>query len=1738
MSNEAQSTQSAGVAVIGMAGRFPGAPDVEALWSLLRDGREGIPRFSREALLEAGLPRDLIDNPAYVPAGGLIEGVDRFDAGRFGYSPREAALMDPQQRVFLECSLSALENAGHDPRSFEGWIGVFAGSGAPSYLLHHATRAKDARTELRQLVMGSLPDFLATRVAYRLDLRGPALDIQTACSTSLVATHLACQNLLGFQCDMAIAGGVTLSLAQGYLYEPDSILSPDGHCRPFDARAQGTVPGSGCGVVVLRRLEDALEDGDDILAVIRGSAVNNDGAAKVGFTAPSVEGQEQAISLALGMAGFSAESISYLETHGTGTRLGDPIEIRALARVFGEADQKRCAIGSIKSNLGHLDTAAGVTGLIKTILMLRHRTLVPTLHFEAPNPELGLHETPFHVNTKLRPWRRLDEDTPLRAGVSSFGIGGTNAHVVLEEAPAQPARRSRGKRVILPLSAKSPAALDAMSAALAAHLDKHPDLPLEDAAFTLQRGRQALELRRAVVAASVDEARQSLRDASAAGPPVEGAKKVAFLFPGQGAQHPGMGKGLYRELPVFREALDACATLLGKLHGIDLLSLLFGPEARAEQLEETAIAQPALFTVEYALARQWMEWGVLPDVLLGHSVGEYAAACLAQVFSLEEALDLVVARGRLIQAMPRGAMLSVSLPEEEIAPRLGPSLSIAAVNAPDMVTVAGPTQAIAELEERLRAEDMGITCRRLRTSHAFHSAMMDPVLEPFRARVAALRPKAPTIPILSCATGALLSAEEAQSPAYWARQIRQPVRFYEGVRRLFEAPRRALLEVGPGKTLGALAARKAPAGVVVRSSMPAPQAGADELSTLLTTAADLWSAGAPLDFARMHDEPRRRVALPGYAFARERHWLDAKAPVEHATLGPQQEEEGWRKRPDIGEWFYELRWEPIAARESGLEAGSWLLLADRSGLGDAMAQALRAQGVKVQIVRAGEQLKLDGEVLSLRPGCAEDYSALFAHLASQGFWPDVLVHLFTFDSATENPSERSSLDGLRSLGFDSLMALGRALAGIDEQPSLRIGVVSSEVCAVLEGDPLSPAKALVRGPAQVLPLELSSISLTHIDATFGVDAHRVISLLADQSAEALLAIRKGIVHRPRLSRIPVAAAPSSPRRIKRDGVYVITGGLGGMGRTFVERLVATGPVRLALLARSTPSPEQRAWMAGLEARGAKILSLTVDVGDGPKVTEAFTRIREALGEIDGVIHAAGLPGSGLIASGTPAQCEDVLRPKVEGTLNLVEALGPGSKAWLVLCASLAGVGFATGMADYAAANAFLDAYAQRAAGGPIEVVSIDWDGWAEVGMGARRLDEPMKTSSHVWADTAMKPAEGAEVLARLLDREAVGSQWVVLTKDPSALASLASLASERRARRAPRALSARPSLGVAFVAPRSEIERSMAAIWESELGCGPIGVDDDFFRLGGESLVAIRILTRIRKRLRVDVPLARFIDNPTIGQLARTIAAERGARAPEPGPTPPPVSERLIRFEAGPPGKTPLFFLHPVGGMVFQYAHLARQLGDDRPVFGIRALPSDLDAEEPLSIEHLAQRYVAIVEAIQPTGPCLLLGSSMGGMLAFAMAQELHRRGRGLSEVFMLDTPEPAAMSIVEDMRSDAAIDRYIDTLFPHLFRGGASLDELPPDLKPAEFYAMFRRLGRDGSSYVPKPYPGRITYFRAEERDPYNPARPEASWIDLARGGIEIHVVPGNHMTMMAMPHVEVVAGHVRRIINARERA
>jgi amino acid adenylation domain-containing protein/non-ribosomal peptide synthase protein (TIGR01720 family) len=1503
-----------GIAIIGLSGCFPGAKNVEQFWHNLRDGVESVQFFSDEELRAAGVEPDLLNHPGYIKAKATLDDVAMFDPAFFGFTPREAEIMDPQHRFFLERSWEALENAGYNPETYEGLIGVYAGMGLSSYYWYslHSHPELIESVGSFQTILANDKDFLATQVSYKLNLRGPSIVVQTACSTSLVAVCLACQALLSYQCDMALAGGVTISLPgkSGYIYEEGGINSPDGHCRAFDARAQGTVSGNGAGVVVLKRLADAAADGDTILAVIKGAALNNDGALKVGYTAPSVDCQSEVIALAQAAAAVAPETITYIEAHGTGTPLGDPIEVAALTRAFRAGTTKRgfCALGSVKTNVGHLDTAAGVAGLIKTVLALRHRLIPPSLHFQEPNPQIDFAASPFYVNTRLAEWK--SDGTPRRAGVSSFGIGGTNAHVVLEEAPTAISSPSRPCH-LLPISAKTPAALDAAAANLADWLKRHDPINLADAAYTLAMGRKPFAHRRMVVCRNREEAIRRLDDAdqhAAASSSHElKDRPVVFMFSGQGSQHVNMAKEVYQTEPAFRQQVDLCCELLQPHLRFDLRNVIYPTleqtDEAAQKLKQTFITQPALFTVEYALAKLWMKWGVNPAALIGHSIGEYVAACLAGVFSLKDALALVAARGRLMQSLPGGSMLAVPLAEKETLALIQSSgLSLAAVNGPSLTVVSGPESAI-ETFAALLAERQ-IAGQKLHTSHAFHSAMMEPIIAPFTELTRRVTLNPPQMKLVSNVTGRWITAAEATDPAYWAKHLREPVRFWDGLQTLAGSADSLFLEVGPGATLSRMAEslKAGEPDIIALSSLPHVLDKRSQTEYVLTTLGQIWVAGGAIDWRGFYDGERRcRIPLPTYPFQRQRYFVEPSAQPNGAGAARL----ALRKRAAVDRWFYVPSWKRtppphlLERLAAGDQSSCWLIFEDECGFGAQLRRRLEDEGQIIFSVNVGERFRMTGDrSFAINPQRKEDYAALLKALTAKGSTPRVIAHLWTLTHAGRTSSGAGSFEACQEVGFHSLTHLVGAL---DEQlitGAIQLAVISNETQEVTGEEEVCPEKITILGACRTIPQEYPNITCRSIDITLppslsapGELIDRIISELTAKHHEPVIAYRGA--HRWAQTFEPITLDHQAAR-LKAGGVYLITGGLGNIGLALAAHLFQRVKAKLVLTGR-TEIPQQADWMSylspdgepdklsrkiqklkALVEQGAEVMTLAADASDPEQMREVIARTCERYGSLDGVIHAAGITDDRsmrAIQELRPEDCALQFKAKVYGAYALAEALQDRRLDFCVLVSSLSSVLGGLGFSAYSAANLFLDGFARRQQSrGLVEWMSVSLDGW---GSGAE------SASAATFAGFAMTPAEGVAAFDRALSIKGL-SQLVISTGDLQARldrwVNLKGVEQPEATVAAPLTLHAARDARRVYVAPRNETEQVIAEVWQNLFGINEVSITDHFFEMGGHSLLATQLVSRLRQRLRVEIPLRSIFEAPTIAELAVRIDEARRAK--------------------------------------------------------------------------------------------------------------------------------------------------------------------------------------------------------------------------------------------------------------------
>jgi acyl transferase domain-containing protein/acyl carrier protein len=1364
------------VAIIGVSGRFPQAPDVAAFWKNLSEQQDCISRFEREEMLQAGWSAEKIDKPGFVKAKGVVPDVYQFDAGFFGYSAREAAIMDPQMRAFHQLAYHALENAGYAPQNCKTLVGVYAGAGNnPFWISRHLSKISNSFAENYEISSLNGREFLATRIAYKLNLKGPAVTVQTACSTSLVAVHNAVSGLLAGECDMALAGGVAIHTSDingradvgGYQYQEGMILSPDGHCRAFDEGAQGTVPGDGMGLVVLKRLKDAQRDGDNLLAVIKGSAINNDGSNKVGYTAPSVEGQSRVIYAALQFAEVEPESISYIETHGTGTPLGDAIEIEALRKIYGHLPEQSIRIGSVKTNIGHLDAAAGIAGLIKTVMAMQHQQLPASLNYQNGNSKTGLSRSPFKVNHQNSTWQ--SEGEPLRAAVSSFGIGGTNAHVILEQY-SQPTDNSvaADKPLVFTWSGKTEKAAQAWQQVFREHLRLDSHASLQDIAYTLLQGRTHHEHRSMLVAEGRQQLLELLAEDSGAvltSKATAAPKKILFMFSGQGSQFATMARQLYLDFPLFKRELDKCIDLAQPKFDISLQSLLLD-ENQSEQnkalIHQTNITQPMLFMVEYATAKLLMSFGVQPSAMVGHSLGEYVAACLAGVIKLEDAMALVTERGKLMASTSEGAMLSVALSEEKVLPLLNGQLSLAAVNSSEQCVVSGETNAIAKLEDRLKEQQVKTT--RLNVSNAYHSYLMDEILPAFTELLGTIQFHPPTIPYYSNVTGKLITAEQAQSVDYWLQHLRGCVRFNDAITAALAEPQSALIEVGPGRTLSTFASRNS-AKITSHIILNALRHASDEQNDsykLLVCLGRLHIKGVKLDWSTLLDPKNsKRVPLPGYVFDESEYIPETLDPLIKVA----NEAETHRQVK-----LYQPQWtpSPLPVSASAVKAGSAgdgtasetiatqksiIAFWDNNGVVENAMALLQEQGNKKLVtVETGDHYEqICNGHYRLNPASQDDIGLFVDELIRIEAVPDTIVYGFGLDELSSLSQEQQA-DSM----FYGLVFLCQALVHKMGNEQVNVTVATRQRFNVSGAESIEPFKSLIQGPLRVIPHEFASIRTKAVDFGLfqkGRSAQREArQLMAEQqhfqqqleqknAADVAQTVayradvRWQLVHQA--VDVPAVSETLSLNYLVENGIYLITGGIGGIGLTLAEHFSSQQKVNLVLTTRRRfPAPENFASyldsqntdsdiVAAINAierignSGSKVSVMTADVTSEDNLHTLKAQIESCFGKVTGIVHAAGLPGGGSMLHKQKSDMQNILAAKVSGTEALTLVFASHKPDFIVLSSSVTAILGGFGQLDYCAANAWQDAWAEAHKNHEnTRFISINWDNWQDIGMAA------------------------------------------------------------------------------------------------------------------------------------------------------------------------------------------------------------------------------------------------------------------------------------------------------------------------------------------------------------------------------------------------------------------------------------
>lgn len=1475
------------IAVIGMAGRFADAENLEQYWNNLKNGVESISFLSDEEIKDLGVSNEMLNHPGYVRCkGGAMSNKEYFDAHFFKYLPNEAELLAPQTRIFHECAWQALEDAGYDSTTYNGTIGLYAGSS--SVVLWEAlVDFSGMQAGMDRLHSSNLSskEFLCSQTSYKMKLTGPSVYVQTACSTSLVAINNACRSLLTGECTMALSGGVSFSLMNtGYVYEEGMISSKDGHVRAFDSKATGSVSGEGAGVVVLKLLKNAIKDGDNIHAIIKSSYTNNDGDEKVGFTAPGVNGQAKVIRSAMRMAAVEPESISYLETHGTATALGDITEMEALKLAYNTPKRNYCAIGSVKTNIGHCDAAAGVAGFIKTVLSLKHKQIPPSLNFEKPNPHIGFERSPFYVNTELKKW--ANSEFPLRAGVSSFGIGGTNAHVILEEAPERDSSSASRPYKLLLLSARTPTALDSMADNLAKWLQENKDANLADVCYTLQAGRKEFPFRRKLLCENTEQTINALLDEQKKKAQIHKTgtqkQKLVFMFSGLGSQYLGMCKDLYKAEPLFKEDIDKCVSFLQEITGQDIKHVLFADSADKAIAHDIETGQYIVFIIEYAIAKLLMSWGIKPAAIIGYSFGEYVGACIAGVFSVEDALRIIHKRGQLMKSLPEGLMLGVPLPANEVAHTLNDQLSLAIDNGPSCV-VAGPEEAIAAFEDTIKAKRL--MCMRLDATRAVHSHMMESIMDELQEFISTIRLSAPNIPYVSNVTGDWITDNDATDPLYWAKHLRHTVQFYKGVKTLLDSDKYIYAEIGPGGDISALVNRELEqAGIKERAlNFVKPEGNStNDNKYLINKLGQLWQYGVQIDWSSYYKgEKRHRVSLPSYPFERKRYWKvmdNYKAGNFNLPTKKQQSAGG----------YYLPTWKRafLADKNAKNIDGTILVFKNAHPLSESIVESL--ENANVIAVAAGENY---------------DYEGLFADLKRRNRLPSRIVHLLGIGTHNEAVNT-DTLAQEQELGYYSLLSTAQALSAVNDK-TVELTVIANGVLEVTGAETLHPGKSTLLGPVRVIPQEMPDIKCRYIDielsnaALAQKTARAVCSELAKPiNEDNILALRGEYIWLPEYENTAPPKIPAKLPRLKHKGVYLLTGGLGGIALCMADFLAKEVNARMLLVGRSYFPPQQdwQQWLDDhapqnatsekirqlqeIEKNGGEVMVISGDIADKNAMQSAIAAAEQKWGKINGVIHSATVPDGAMIAVREKKMSQDIFNAKLNGTVVVDELLINNELDFVFYFSTISSILGSFGQVGYCAANIFQDAFARyRAKNSEVFSVSINWDRWMGVGI-SRIAEKKHEELMHEKLTGGMDVPEALECFKRILCFDNV-SQIAVSKSD-----LVAAIAESKKS--IPNiidiepveglelsAKSPRPDLSEEYVAPENELEQELAQMWQTFFGIEPIGVNDNFFELGGDSLKSMVLVKRMKKDLHFDAGIKLFFSKPTIRKIAEEITDVR-----------------------------------------------------------------------------------------------------------------------------------------------------------------------------------------------------------------------------------------------------------------------
>jgi polyketide synthase PksJ len=1473
------------IAIIGYSGAFSGCNSVDEFWEKLLNGEESVSHLTQEECAKLGVSDELIKQNNYIASMGLLDERACFDSGFWGMSPRESELLDPQTRRFIEHSWHALEKSGYAQARHQLTIGLFAGAGNIGYLTKNIMSNQGDEQPLFESYLLGNKDFMASRVAYHLNLKGPVLNLYTACSTSLVSVIEACKELSSQNCDMALAGGITLQLPEqfGYAYEEGGISSKDGHCRTFDSAASGTVSGSGVGVVVLKRLSAAQRDNDTILSVIRGYGLNNDGNQKVGYTAPSVQGQRDCILAAQHMAGLSSNEIDYVETHGTATELGDSIEIKALNEAFQSNSQGErewpCVLGAVKANVGHTDAAAGMAGLLKVCKMLESKVIPPQIHFDELNPHLAFDKVPFAIQAEPKVWDATA--SPRRAGVSSFGIGGTNTHIILEEAPerklSEPLLENHSHH-LLTLSAKTEASLQSIKAKLAKYLEAHPEALLSDIVYTLNARREAFSYRYALICDDEKQVIDTLQEEEKnnfLNLDENTSSDIVFLCSGIGEHYSNMGKGLYEGEQLYRDIVNQCCEIASQELGVDFLRVLYPlVEVDAGSFNQTSYLHAAVFITSYAMSKLLMSWGIHPKELIGHSVGEYLAACLAGVFDLETALTTVIKRAQIIQKLPAGGMMALPLPIGLVEEYLSEDIALAAVNGPSLCVVSGRQDKLDKLSKKLLEE--GLVSIKLPVTHAFHSPMMCEARGLLLELFSSIDYQSPKINYISNLTGQAITVSEVKDPDYWYRHTCETVQFSQGIKTLLEKTNSIFVEVGPGANLTSALLQHQNKKLSLKNRVVntiknlKQQDDCDDVEFFLESIKALWQQGVVLDWSKIYDSESHRVVtdLPGYAFSESHYWLSPKQEERNNPICD--------KRLPIDKWFYEPVWKQSAAlsHQTLDTARCYLIFCDKHGIGEALGNKLKSYGAKVYHVYFGDEFLFDeiNKRCTLSLANKNDYQQLLAQLNKLSITIDEVIHAPLIDSLkNKGILDLTSIKHYQTVGFDSLLYLTQAITARSQLVNLKLTVLGGGLYSVYGNETLEPEKSVMQGLLKCIPQEYPEIRCSCIDMSLEDNGNELIEQLTREimanASEVEVAYRK---NRRWVKHYQQLAKPEKPllNLLKNQGVYLITGGLGNIGLLLAEYLAKNHQAKLVLMSRNSGSSVHDEQLKKLESYGAEVLVLKGDVTSQVAINAVINRAKVKYGKLNGVFHFAGAIKESDLTS-IDSMSEDYssrqFKTKVDALHYIDQAIKSEEVDFCVLAGSLSPILGGIYFSAYAGASAFMDQFIdyQEQKQTRTHWLSINMDGW-DFANDLTSFDIKPEEAELYFSSYFNHFLRAGQVITSTCNLDSRIKRWVAFDDQLGSLE-----ANEQKIQ-----LHSRPEVKTDYVSAETDLEKQLVEIWRNILGIDEIGIHDCFFDLGGNSLTGTYLISKIRQALSLNLSVKIIFENRTIKELSEVILKE------------------------------------------------------------------------------------------------------------------------------------------------------------------------------------------------------------------------------------------------------------------------